>query len=102
VANHLGWKECREEGDVDNFNAEVNRVLWQKIWPDPLHRGSWDDTFWAPIQAPLRVLIQPLGEFTPYKFFRHVRSGPIYWGVIYLAIKIIRWWYFTCKHVSLF
>jgi hypothetical protein len=24
------------------------------------------------------------------------------WGVIYLVEKIIRWWYFTCKHVSLF
>jgi hypothetical protein len=25
-----------------------------------------------------------------------VPSGRIYWGVIYLAERIIRWWYFTC------
>ena len=31
VANHLGWKERRGEGDVDNFNAEVNRVLWESL-----------------------------------------------------------------------
>jgi hypothetical protein len=30
-------------------------------------------------------------------FYIHMHSGPIYWGVIYLAKKITRWWYFTCK-----
>ena len=29
-----------------------------------------------------------------------MRSGPIYWGVIYLAKKIIRWWYFTFKKLE--
>jgi hypothetical protein len=42
------------------------------------------------------------GRSLPLIFCIHVRSGPTYWGVIYLAEKIIRWWYFTCKHVSLF
>ena len=28
---------------------------------------------------------------------RHVCSGPIYWGVIYLEKRIIRWWYFIWK-----
>jgi hypothetical protein len=37
------------------------------------------------------------GSSLPLIFCIHVRSGPIYWGVIYLAKKIIRWWYFTCK-----
>jgi hypothetical protein len=36
----------------------------------------------------------------PLIFCIHVRSGPIYWGVIYLAKKIIRWWYFTCKKLE--
>lgn len=75
VANHLGWKERRGEGDVDDFNAEMNRVLWEKVWLDPLtsalHRGSWDDTFWAPIQAPLPVLIQPCLA-SPSKFLEWV------------------------------
>ena len=38
-----------------------------------------------------------LGSSLPRIFCIHVRSGPIYWGVIYLAKNIIRWWYFTCK-----
>jgi hypothetical protein len=37
------------------------------------------------------------GSSLPLTFCIHVCSGPIYWGVIYLAKKIIRWWYFTCK-----
>jgi hypothetical protein len=37
------------------------------------------------------------GSSLPPIFCIHVRLGPIYWGVIYLAEKIIRWWYFTCK-----
>jgi hypothetical protein len=37
------------------------------------------------------------GRSLPLIFCIHMRSGPIYWGVIYLAKKIIRWWYFTCK-----
>jgi hypothetical protein len=37
------------------------------------------------------------GRSLPLKFCIHVHSGPIYWGVIYLAKKIIRWWHFTCK-----
>jgi hypothetical protein len=38
------------------------------------------------------------GRSLPLIFCIHVRSGPIYWGGgIYLAKKIIRWWYFTCK-----
>jgi hypothetical protein len=37
------------------------------------------------------------GRSLPLIFCIHVHSGPIYWGVIYLAKKIIRWWYFTCK-----
>jgi hypothetical protein len=38
------------------------------------------------------------GSLLPLIFCIHVRSGPIYWGgVIYLAEKIIRWWYFICK-----
>jgi hypothetical protein len=39
-----------------------------------------------------------LGSSLPLIFCIHVHSGPIYWGVIYLAKKIIRWWYFTCKN----
>ena len=44
-------------------------------------------------------LVACLGGSLPLIFCIHVRSGPIYWGegVIYLAKKIIRWWYFTCK-----
>jgi hypothetical protein len=42
-------------------------------------------SFWTP------------GRSLPLIFCIHVRLGPIYWGVIYLAKKIIRWWYFTCK-----
>jgi hypothetical protein len=45
----------------------------------------------------LTIILSSLGEFTPSYIFIHVRSGPIYWGGIYLAKKIIRWWYFTCK-----
>ena len=37
------------------------------------------------------------GSSLPLIFCIHMRSGPIYRGVIYLAKKIIRWWYFTCK-----
>jgi hypothetical protein len=37
------------------------------------------------------------GRSLPLIFCIHVRSGPICWGVIYLAKEIIRWWYFTCK-----
>ena len=37
------------------------------------------------------------GGALPLVFCIHVRSGPIYWEVIYLAKTIIRWWYFTCK-----
>jgi hypothetical protein len=37
------------------------------------------------------------GSSLPLIFCVHVRSGPIYWGVIYLAKKVIRRWYFTCK-----
>ena len=45
---------------------------------------------------------QDLGGALPSYICIHVHSGPIYWGVIYLAKKSIRWWYFTCEHVSLF
>jgi hypothetical protein len=38
-----------------------------------------------------------LGRSLPLIFCIHVRLGPTYWGVIYLAKKIIRRWYFTCK-----
>ena len=44
-----------------------------------------------------RSLIFGLGNSLPLIFCIHVRLGPIYWGVIYLAKKILRWWYFTCK-----
>ena len=39
------------------------------------------------------------GGALPLIFWIHICSGPIYWGwgIIYLAEKIIRWWYFTCK-----
>ena len=38
------------------------------------------------------------GGALPLTFCIHVHSGPIYGGgVIYLAEKIIRWWYFTRK-----
>ena len=37
------------------------------------------------------------GRSLPLIFCIHVRSGPIYWGGIYLAKKIIRWWYFINK-----
>jgi hypothetical protein len=43
------------------------------------------------------------GRSLPLIFCIHVRSGPIYWGgVIHLAKKIIRWWYFTCKKPEYF
>jgi len=42
--------------------------------------------------------VNPTSESSlPLIFCIHVRSGPIYGRVIYLAKKIIRWWYFTCK-----
>ena len=37
------------------------------------------------------------GGALPLIFCIHVRLGPIYWGIIYLAKRIIRWWYITCK-----
>jgi len=38
-----------------------------------------------------------LGEFTP-SYILHTHAFKTYlWGGIYLAEKIIRWWYFTCK-----
>ena len=43
-----------------------------------------------------------LGGALSLIFCIHVHSRPIYWGVIYLAKRIIMWWYFICKHVSLF
>jgi hypothetical protein len=45
-----------------------------------------------------------LGEVTP-SYTLHTRAFGTYLlgaGYIYLAKKIISWWYFTCKHVSLF
>ena len=51
------------------------------------------------ISPPLHFI---LGEFTP-SYMLHTRAfGTYLLGGIYLAEKIIRWWYFTCKHVSLF
>jgi hypothetical protein len=54
------------------------------------------------LSPPPRKSKVPSGSSLPLIFCIHVCSGPIYLGVIYLAEKIIRWWYFTCKHVSLF
>ena len=52
---------------------------------------------WLLSQLTLELTIS--GGARPLIFWIHVRSGPIYWGggVIHLAKKIIRWWYFTCK-----
>ena len=88
VANHLGWKERREEGDVNNFNAEVRWIAFcdKKIGLIRCMGGSWDDTFWTPIQAPLRVLIQPLGEFTP-SYILHTRVFGTYLLGGYLPCK---------------
>ena len=38
----------------------------------------------------LDVTMESSGSSLPLIFCIHVRSGPIYWGVIYLAEKIIR------------
>jgi hypothetical protein len=35
-------------------------------------------------------LIEISGSSLPLIFCIHVRSGPIYWGVVYLAKKIIK------------
>ena len=42
-----------------------------------------------------------LGGSLPLIFCIHVRLGPIYWGVIYLAEKILRWWYSTYKSLKI-
>jgi hypothetical protein len=45
-----------------------------------------------------------LGKFTP-SYILHTCAFGTYLlggGGFYFAKKIIRWWYFTCKHVSLF
>jgi hypothetical protein len=52
---------------------------------------TWMDILWF-------VWCPSSGSSLPLIICIHVRSGPIYWGGgIYLAKKIIRWWYFTCK-----
>ena len=45
--------------------------------------------------------LSSLGGALPLLSCIHVRAGPIYWGGIYLGKRILRWLYFTCKHVSL-
>jgi hypothetical protein len=71
------------------WGFHIDSTWEQQSWQES-HEYSWG--WW----------LAHLGRSLPLIFCIHVRSGPIYWGVIYLAKKIIRWWYFTCKHASLF
>jgi hypothetical protein len=106
----------------NSMHLEVPFFSW--LW----HRNSFEDPElviwrWFEITCTIDIRGQGFmlggwdsGSSLPLIFCIHVRSGPIYWGgylpckkdykvmIFYVqkTWKYYMWWYFTCKHVSLF
>ena len=81
VTYELDWLSLRNNG-VEVWDCKNKKILCSI---PHIYEAKWCD--WCP----------HLGGCTP-AYILHTRAfGTYLLGVIYLAKKIIRWWYFTCK-----
>ena len=104
------------ETSIDSTSEKIFFECANKEMTKVLNLGYECQDHRMPMDCILDIWSWSPGRSLPLIFCIHVRSGPIYWGgylpckkynkvmVFYMkkAWKYYMWWYFTCKHVSLF